>query len=88
MQSFTYGEFAALALARVWAGRAHIPDTEELWRLYWKRVEDRGGHTKRLQFLGGERTEGQLMMKRRHAREIHAFFRRDREHSLLRRMAQ
>ncbi|KAJ7575403.1 FAD/NAD(P)-binding domain-containing protein [Mycena floridula] len=52
MQSFTYGEYTALSLAKVWAGRAQLPPTEELWKLHEAVVRDRGGYGKQFQFLG------------------------------------
>jgi len=57
MQSFIWCEFAALALARVWVGKAHLPSREKMWTLYWKRVEERGGHTKNFQFVPAKQAE-------------------------------
>ncbi|KAL0069327.1 hypothetical protein AAF712_003692 [Marasmius tenuissimus] len=54
MQSFVYGEFLAVALAQVWSDRAKLPTTEEMWKLYRKRVEDKGGYSKHFQFLGSQ----------------------------------
>ncbi|KAH9475713.1 Flavin-containing monooxygenase ustF2 [Psilocybe cubensis] len=34
MQSFTYAEFTSLAVAKVWAGKADLPLTSELWRKF------------------------------------------------------
>ncbi|KAF8654315.1 hypothetical protein AX16_003542 [Volvariella volvacea WC 439] len=56
MQSFTYGEYLSLALAKVWSGTAHIPDTPELWRLHEERVKVFGGYGRHFQFLGAART--------------------------------
>ncbi|KAG6840677.1 hypothetical protein C0991_005138 [Blastosporella zonata] len=56
MQSFTYSEYLAVALTKVWSGKAHIPDTQGLWRIQKERVEDLGGYGPHFQFLGAERT--------------------------------
>ncbi|KAJ7578058.1 hypothetical protein C8J56DRAFT_1112899 [Mycena floridula] len=52
MASFTYEEYTALALAKVWAGRAQLAPTEELWKFHEAVVHDRGGYGKQFQFLG------------------------------------
>ena len=58
MQSFVYAEFLSLAMAKVWGGKADLPNTAELWRRYDEVVKDRGGYGKHFQFLGTERTRG------------------------------
>ncbi|KAJ7083602.1 hypothetical protein B0H15DRAFT_850102 [Mycena belliarum] len=60
MQSFTYSEYLSLALAKVWSGKAVLPGTAELWRIYEERVKTRGGYGRHLQFLGVERTAANL----------------------------
>lgn len=62
MQSFIHAEYLSVALAKVWARKAFLPSTSALWRLYWKRVEAYGGFGKDFQFLGTERTNGELVM--------------------------
>ncbi|RDB31080.1 Flavin-containing monooxygenase ustF2 [Hypsizygus marmoreus] len=57
MQSFTYAEYIGVALTKVWAGKAKIPSTPELWRIQEKHVEELGGYGSYFQFLGTERTE-------------------------------
>ncbi|KDQ17070.1 hypothetical protein BOTBODRAFT_30457 [Botryobasidium botryosum FD-172 SS1] len=57
MQPFVFAEYLAVALAKVWKGDAHIPTQENMWKLYWDHVQERGGHIKGLQFLGEQRTE-------------------------------
>ena len=49
--SFTYPEYFSLAMAKVWAGKADLPCTAELWRRYDKVVKDRGGYGKNFQML-------------------------------------
>lgn len=58
MQSFTYAEYLAVALAKVWDDKAKLPSTRELWRLYQDRLDDYGGYSKHFQFLGSKRTDG------------------------------
>ncbi|KAJ6493974.1 hypothetical protein C8R47DRAFT_1012275 [Mycena vitilis] len=60
MQSFTYSEYLSLALAKVWARKAILPGTAEMWRTYEQRVQDRGGYGRHLQFLGAERTAANI----------------------------
>ncbi|KAJ7318218.1 hypothetical protein DFH08DRAFT_790119 [Mycena albidolilacea] len=60
MQSFTYSEYLSLALAKVWSRKAILPGTAELWRIYDRRVKDREGYGRHLQFLGGERTAANI----------------------------
>ncbi|GAW03708.1 dimethylaniline monooxygenase [Lentinula edodes] len=43
IESFMYSEFAASAIAKVWAGQAKLPSTKQMWELHWKRVRDAGG---------------------------------------------
>ena len=57
---FIYPEYLSLALAKVWAGKADLPCTTELWRRYDKVVKDRGGYGKNLQFLGFEELKGKF----------------------------
>ncbi|TFK70892.1 FAD/NAD(P)-binding domain-containing protein [Pluteus cervinus] len=56
MQTFTYGEYLSVALAKVWAGKAHLPKPETLWKVYDQKVKDRGGYGPYFLFLGAERT--------------------------------
>ena len=63
MQSFTYGEYLSLALAKVWDRKAFLPPTQEMWRLYEKRVVDYGGYGRHFQYLGAARTAGKLLSK-------------------------
>ncbi|KAJ3796860.1 hypothetical protein GGU11DRAFT_111910 [Lentinula aff. detonsa] len=43
IESFMYSEFAASAIAKVWAGEAKLPSTQEMWDQHWQRVIDAGG---------------------------------------------
>ena len=58
--SFTYPEYPSLAIAKVWAGKADLPCTAELWRRYDKEVKDRGGYSKTFQLLDPERMNGRF----------------------------
>ncbi|KAJ7062017.1 FAD/NAD(P)-binding domain-containing protein [Mycena amicta] len=60
MQSFTYAEYLSLALAKVWSHKAVLPRTEELWQIYDKRIRERGGYGRHLQFLGADRTTDRI----------------------------
>ncbi|KAK7049894.1 hypothetical protein VNI00_005324 [Paramarasmius palmivorus] len=60
MQSFQYGEFAALALAKIWAGHAKLPSKSEMWRKHEERVRDEGGYGKHFMFLGTVKNEARL----------------------------
>ena len=59
-QLFTCAEYVSLAMAKVWAGKADLPCTAELWHRYDEVVIDRGGYGKQFQFLGAERTKGKF----------------------------
>ncbi|KAJ6612148.1 FAD/NAD(P)-binding domain-containing protein [Mycena sp. CBHHK59/15] len=50
--TFTYGEYLAVALARVWAGTARLPSTTAMWARYRADVARRGGYGRGLAFLG------------------------------------
>ncbi|KAH7907114.1 hypothetical protein BJ138DRAFT_1215706 [Hygrophoropsis aurantiaca] len=54
-QSFSYSDYLSLALAKVWSNTAKLPSVSEMWRMYDKVLEDRGGHGKHFQFLGPTR---------------------------------
>ena len=56
---FIYPEYLSLAIAKVWAGKADLPSTTELWRRYDKSVKDRGGYGKYFQ-LGTKGTRGKF----------------------------
>ncbi|KAH9942798.1 hypothetical protein B0H21DRAFT_695998 [Amylocystis lapponica] len=61
-QTFTYAEYLALALAKVWARTAFLPPAPEMWRLHAARVRARGGYGRHLQFLGAARLAGESRM--------------------------
>ena len=60
VQVFVYTEFLALAIAKVWAGKADLPSTSELWRQYDETVKYRGGYGKQFQFFTPEKYEGEI----------------------------
>ncbi|KXN92683.1 Thiol-specific monooxygenase [Leucoagaricus sp. SymC.cos] len=51
ISAFTYAEFQALAISMVWSGKAHLPERDEMWRLYRERVKEIG-YGKHFSFLG------------------------------------
>ena len=57
---FTYPEYLSIAIAKVWAGKADLPCTAELWRRYDKDVKDRGGYSKHFQLLGADGRDGKF----------------------------
>jgi hypothetical protein len=88
MQCFTYAEYLALALTKVWNHKANIPSTKELWRLYQDRLEDYGGYGKHFQFLGVRRSDGALKMSKIRAPALKKSGRDYSEYSVLRCMAE
>ena len=47
-------------MAKVWAGKADLPCTAELWRRYDKVVKDRGGYGKHFQDLSFEEAKSKF----------------------------
>ena len=64
ISTFTYSEFQSFAISMVWAGKAHLPNGEEMWRLYREKVETIG-YGNHFSFLGSreERTYLHLSAK-------------------------
>ncbi|CAK5276527.1 unnamed protein product, partial [Mycena citricolor] len=60
MQSFTYAEYLSVALAKVWSAKASLPSQDEMWRAHDRRVEERGGYGRHLQFLGEDRNSANI----------------------------
>ena len=58
--AFSYPEYLSLAMAKVWAGKADLPCTTELWRRYDKAVKDRGGYGKYFQFMNTMQMKGKF----------------------------
>ncbi|KAG8221572.1 hypothetical protein J3R82DRAFT_1814 [Butyriboletus roseoflavus] len=54
-QSFSLSEYLTLALAKVWTNTAKLPSSQTMRELYQKTVEERGGYSKHVLFLGQER---------------------------------
>lgn len=54
MQSLTYGEYTGAALAKVWARKASLPPTPELWRLQNERIKELGEYLRHFQYLGAD----------------------------------
>ncbi|KAJ7628772.1 hypothetical protein FB45DRAFT_919211 [Roridomyces roridus] len=50
--TWTLGEYFALAIAKVWSGKAMLPSQAEMWRVYREGVKARGGYGKGILFLG------------------------------------
>ena len=63
IQSFVYAEFLSLAMAKVWGGKADLPNTAELWRRYDENVKDRGGYGKKFQLLDADRMKGKILLQ-------------------------
>lgn len=61
MQSFTYSEYIAVALSKVWAGKAPLPSTRRLWALQDQHVVELGGYGRHFQFLGAVRTNSTFL---------------------------
>ena len=61
--AFTFAEYLSLAIAKVWAGKADLPNTTELWRRYDKSVKDRGGYGKVFQFLDAKQMKGNIFFR-------------------------
>ena len=61
--SFTYPEYLSLAIAKVWAGKADLPCTAELWRRYDKVVKDRDGYSKKFQSLDADRMNSKFLFQ-------------------------
>ncbi|EGO03160.1 hypothetical protein SERLA73DRAFT_174607 [Serpula lacrymans var. lacrymans S7.3] len=59
-QAFTYTDYLALALAKVWSNTAKLPSCQQMWHLYQERVVDRGGYGKHFQFLGPDRLRANI----------------------------
>ncbi|KAK7054193.1 dimethylaniline monooxygenase [Favolaschia claudopus] len=49
--TWSFGEYFAIALARVWSGTARLPNQKEMWKEYRKAVADRGGYGKGVLFF-------------------------------------
>ncbi|KAG6807960.1 hypothetical protein H0H93_000779, partial [Arthromyces matolae] len=60
LQSFTYAEYEAVALTKVWSGTALLPSQDELWRQQKARVEELGGYGRHFQFVPNEKADGWL----------------------------
>jgi len=56
MQSFTFAEYNSVAFSKVWSGKAFLPSTQEMWRMYDEHVKERGGYSRFFQYLGPVRT--------------------------------
>ena len=56
MQTFTYGEFVSLAIAKVWSRTADFPSIHELWQRYAEVYTARKGYGRHFQYLGTEGT--------------------------------
>nr|XP_019043773.1 hypothetical protein I302_08354 [Kwoniella bestiolae CBS 10118]OCF22703.1 hypothetical protein I302_08354 [Kwoniella bestiolae CBS 10118] len=54
IQTFIYGKYAGEAIARVWSGKADLPNRRAQWRHFWNTVEERGGLRKGFQWLNNE----------------------------------
>ncbi|KAF8556442.1 FAD/NAD(P)-binding domain-containing protein [Imleria badia] len=55
-QSFTNLDYMPVALAKVWANKAKLPNAQTMWALHEKTVEERGGYGKYVMFWGPQRS--------------------------------
>lgn len=62
IQTFVYAEYLSVAAAKVWKGLAKLPTRTEMWKLYWDRVAERGGHGKAFQLLGEKKSAGKYCL--------------------------
>ena len=62
LQAFVFSEYIALSLAKVWAGRAKIPEASQLWRVHNQTVRERGGYGKKFMFLGLANAKGESVL--------------------------
>ncbi|KAF8201084.1 hypothetical protein K438DRAFT_635384 [Mycena galopus ATCC 62051] len=49
--TWDFGEYFAVALARVWSGTARLPTQPEMWKAYRQAVAERGGYGKGLLYF-------------------------------------
>ncbi|KAJ7499445.1 hypothetical protein FB451DRAFT_1205463 [Mycena latifolia] len=50
--TWTFGDYFAVALAKIWTGTAMLPNQAEMWKSYRASVAARGGYGKKLTYLG------------------------------------
>jgi len=55
IHSFTLSEYLAVAMTKVWAGQAKLPNTPDLWRWCEEHMRAKGGYSKSSQFLGTQK---------------------------------
>jgi hypothetical protein len=49
-----YSKYTATAIAKVWGGRAFLPDTSRMWEWFWNAVKERGGLKKGYQWFNAD----------------------------------
>ncbi|KAJ7929165.1 FAD/NAD(P)-binding domain-containing protein [Mycena leptocephala] len=49
--TWSFGEYFAVALAKIWSGTAMLPNQEEMWKSYRKAIVARGGYGKGVLFF-------------------------------------
>jgi thioredoxin reductase len=52
IHTFIYPEYLALALAKVWGGKAKLPSKASMWQQHHDRVSQQGGYNRHFQFVG------------------------------------
>ncbi|KAJ7432128.1 hypothetical protein B0H11DRAFT_2261045 [Mycena galericulata] len=57
--TWTYGEYLAVAITKIWSATARLPSQAEMWRLYRADVAARGGYGRRVLYLT-DRMEGSI----------------------------
>lgn len=51
IQTLIYCKYTGSAIAKVWAGQAHLPTRDTMWSRFWDQVHARGGLNEQLQWL-------------------------------------
>ncbi|KAJ7762715.1 FAD/NAD(P)-binding domain-containing protein [Mycena maculata] len=49
--TWTFGEYFAVAIAKIWSGTARLPNQAEMWKSYRERVAASGGYGKKVLYL-------------------------------------
>jgi hypothetical protein len=50
IQTLIYCKYTGNAIAKVWAGQAHLPTRDTMWSRFWDQAEQKGGLNVQLQW--------------------------------------
>ncbi|CAK5275844.1 unnamed protein product [Mycena citricolor] len=50
--TWTHGDYTALALAKIWSGKARLPSQDLMWQDHYRELTKRGGYSKQFPLLG------------------------------------